>query len=233
MMIDACDPSDTIPPLLAPVIERGEPRGPRAWQVRLAALDAHECRMFAPTKKAAQEWVSANGKSWAKHAAACCERAGLLAFAPLAIETVSRWQDREPFDRNLDMGDHTPRGGNPTCGDPIVLRLAHVTDLARHRLGWTSERWRASLDQWSIDADRRRAAWDRAILDLKAGELSTDDLAVMRATPETAGYLRLDGFILEDLRRRVGFTGWDALRELAAYWTGERSRTHCWAHEAA
>lgn len=233
MMIDACDPSDTIPPLLAPVVERSEPRGPRAWQVRLAALDAHECRMFAPTKKAAQEWVNANGKSWARHAGECCAQAGLLAFAPLAVETVSRWQDREPFDRNLDMGDHAPRGGNPTCGAPIVVRLGSHSDLARARLGWTEERWRVSLDQWSVDADRRRAAWDQAIRDMEAGNLSDSDLAALRTEPHTAPYLRL-GWRLDDLRRDVAIgSGWSTTRDLAAYWTGERSRAHCWAHEAA
>jgi hypothetical protein len=133
------------------------------------------------------------------------------------------------LDRNLDQGDHAPRGGNPTCGDPIVLRLAHVTDLARHRLGWTSERWRASLDQWSIDADRRRAAWDQAIRDMEAGNLSDSDLVALRAEPHTAPYLRL-GWWLDDLRRNVAIgSGWSTTADLAAYWTGERSRTHCWA----
>lgn len=224
---DTCaQPGDPIPAALAPIVERSEPRGPRAWQVRCAVLDPFDCRAYAPTKRAALEFAGPKLAQWlafAGHRAYLCRA---VVAAPPPESACDEWKV-SPVDRNLDQGDHCPRGGRPTCGDPIVWRLGTVADLTRYRLGWTEERYRASFDRWSIDNDRRNAAWTAALASIEAADLTPDEAAAMRATPETIGYYRLErSGALQELRRRQHPLD---LAELHRYWTGERRLTHCWA----
>lgn len=230
MALDTCDPFDTIPPLLTPIIERNEPRGARAWRVRIAALEPSQCGVYFPTKRGAVMWLSENARYWARGATKHCELAGLIAPAPLEIETVHGWGVAEPFDPALDQGEHSPPGGYATCGDPIIWRLGEVQDLARHRLGWSGERWQLSLCyRFGLDNEARNVAWERAVADLASGTLSPSDLVALRATPETEGYLRLAH--IEELRRRKGFGGSSHRTPehfAREYWSGYYTPTHCW-----
>lgn len=218
-MHDICETNAAPHPLLRPVVERNEPRGPRAWVVRVAALDAHKCCLYAPTKREAQTWTEGDLlRRWADHAAHCLAMEHKIAPAPAQPSACDRW--------------HVEAWGDPGvwgCGRAPAGDLGNEADLVRFRLGWSKERYSASFDRWCADNDVRNVAWQKAVESLAAADLTPEEAAAMNATPETIGYYRMT-WRLDDLRRRHHLL---AGRELGAWWSSEAPSRTCWATAAA
>lgn len=215
-MFTTCEAPDAPPhPMLRPVVERNEPRGGRAWVVRIAALDAHRCCLYAPTKREAQTWTEGDKlQRWADHAAYCLAVDGKIMSASLPPSACER--------RHVEAWDDPGVYG---CGRAPAGDLGHEADLVCFRLGWSKERYSASFDRWCSDNDVRNVAWQKAVESLAAADLTPEEAAALSATPETIGYYRMT-WRLDDLRRQHHPL---AGRGLGEWWASDAPSQTCWA----
>lgn len=205
--------------------------GAYPWRI-LCDLSEDQCRGGGWKTKREGTAALASGPGatlrWLEFAAECAERMGL-------VFTAYRVEQPESACQRYHIDPMDPRERDwPACGQPITLPASALV-LARFRLGWDHARQQEAVRPASVrsyagdrDHDVWIAAWVQAREDMLAGRVTEAEHVVLDATPENAGYLRLDEGHRELLGRRLYQLERDALRRFYDP-TSFAQTESCWA----